>query len=133
MATKKEAKKKAKEPEERLKVYPDEEQGILPEPTPEEREEAMEHGEIDEDLDTEEGRKQQVEEDEVEPWEAGFAEGAAGLGQLGKDALTGEPLMDADDVVEAEIDGKLYRFANEENAEKFREKKKKEKLKGKDN
>lgn len=84
----------------------------------------MEHGDVDEDLDTVEGREQQVEEDEVEPWEAGFAEGASEEGRLAKDALTGEPLVDVEDVVEAEIDGKVYRFASEENAQKFREKKK---------
>lgn len=96
------------------------------EDTSEEIKEEMAVGEKDEDLDTEEGREQQVEEDEVEPWEAGFAEGASDEGQLAKDALTGEPLMGVEDVVEAEIDGKIYRFVNEENAQKFREKKKEE-------
>lgn len=89
--------------------------------------EEMEEGERDEDLDIEKGREKQVEEDEVEPWEAGFAEGASEEGQMAKDALTGEPLMDVNAVVEAEIEGKLYRFASEENANKFREKKRKEK------
>ncbi len=86
----------------------------------------MKTGGKDEDLDTKEGREQQVEEDEVEPWEAGFSEGASDEGQLGVDALTGEPLMDVEDVVETEIDGKKYRFVNEENAQKFRDKKKEE-------
>ncbi|MBI2146715.1 hypothetical protein HYU22_05235 [Candidatus Woesearchaeota archaeon] len=87
--------------------------------------EQMEHGELDEDIETEEGRQIQVEEDEVEPWEAGFAAGESDEGQLAKDALTGKPLMNVEDVVETVIDGKLYRFANQENARKFREKKKK--------
>jgi hypothetical protein len=93
----------------------------------EEMKEEMAQGERDEDTSTDEGREQLVEDDEIEPWEAGFAEGASNEGQLGKDALTGEPLMDVDDVVETEIDGKLYRFVSEENAQKFREKKNKEK------
>jgi hypothetical protein len=91
-----------------------------------EKKEAMKEGTRDEDLDTPEGREQQVDEDEVEPWEAGFAQGASDEGQLSKDALTGEPLMDVEDVVELEIDGKLYRFVNQENAEKFKDKKKEE-------
>jgi YHS domain-containing protein len=53
-------------------------------------------------------------------------EGASQAGQLGKDALTGEPLMDVENVVEAEIKGKSYRFVNEENAQKFREQKENE-------
>lgn len=94
--------------------------------TSDELKEGMETGEKDENLDTEEGREGQVEEDEIEPWEEGFMEGAAVDGQLAKDALTGEPLMDVDDVVEAEIEGNLYRFVSQENAQKFREKKKKQ-------
>lgn len=125
-------KKKASKPrisksdEEEVKVYPDEEQGILPQKTPEEKKASIQHGEEDEDIYEEEGREVQLEEDEIEPWEEGFMEGAAGPGQLGKDALTGEPLRNVEDVVEAVIDGKLYRFASEENARKFREKKRKE-------
>ena len=94
--------------------------------TSEEKTEQMESGDADEDLETPEGREKQIEEDEVEPWEAGFAEGASDEGQLAKDALTGEPLMDVEDVVELEIDGKKYRFVNQENAQKFREKKESE-------
>ncbi|MFH1276559.1 MAG: hypothetical protein ABIH82_05605, partial [Candidatus Woesearchaeota archaeon] len=89
----------------------------------EELKEDMEFGEIDEDIETNEGRELLVEDDEISPEEAGFVEGASNEGQLAKDALTGEPLMGIDDVVELEIDGKLYRFVNEENAQKFRDKK----------
>jgi hypothetical protein len=90
--------------------------------TSEELSEEMEHGERDEDLETDEGREKQVEEDEIEPWEEGFAEGASDEGHLAKDALTGEPLMDVEDVVEIELDGTKYRFVNEKNAKKFRAK-----------
>ena len=82
----------------------------------------MEHGDKDEDVYSAEGREKLEEDGEIEPWEEGFMQGAAQAGQLGKDALTGEPLMDVEDVVETEIDGKIYRFVNQENAEKFREK-----------
>jgi hypothetical protein len=120
-------KKEKKEANEEVEVYPAEEQGILPEETNEEIEYEMEHGEREEDIYTKEGRDKLEEDMEIEPWEEGFMEGATAGGQLGKDALTGEPLMDIDDVVETEIDGKIYRFANAENAKKFREKMYKEK------
>ena len=113
--------KKKKEKEE--KFYAAKEQGILPDETSEEIKQDMEHGEKDEDIYSDEGREKLVEDGEIEPDEAGFMEGASGAGQLGKDALTGEPLMDVEDVIEIEIDGKKYRFVNEENAQKFREKK----------
>lgn len=124
-AAKKAVKKKLPEPEEEdedLEVYPDEEQGILPEETSEEQELAMKQGQEDEDVYTEAGRHKLTEDDEIEPWEEGLMEGAAELGQLGKDALTGEMLMGADEVIEMELDGKLYRFVSTKNADKFREK-----------
>ncbi|MDO8511044.1 MAG: hypothetical protein Q7S55_02660 [Nanoarchaeota archaeon] len=112
-------------------LYPEEEQGILPEETSEEHELAMAVGDEDEDIYTEEGRKKLEEDDEITPWEEGLMEGASGLGQLGKDALSGKPIIDADEVIEMELDGKLYRFVSTKNAEKFREKMMKQKSKGK--
>lgn len=112
-------------------LYPAEEQGILADETSEEHELAIDLGDEDEDIYTEEGRKKLEENDELEPWEEGVMEGAAGIGQLGKDALTGKPLMDSDEVIEMELDGKLYRFVSTKNAEKFREKMMKQKSKGK--
>ena len=106
--------------------YPAEEQGIEPEKDSDEIKEEMEHGEKAEDVYSEEGREKLVEDGEIDPEEAGFMEGASGGGQLGKDALTGEPLMDVEDVVETEIDGQMYRFVNEENATEFRKKREKE-------
>jgi hypothetical protein len=112
--------------EDNVELHPAEEQGILPEQTSEEKEAAMEHGEKDEDIYTKEGREKLEEDAEIEPWEEGFMEGASGTGQLSKDALTGEPLMDIEDVIELQIDGTVYRFVNQENAEKFKEKKQEE-------
>ena len=118
METKKEENKDSEE-----KVYPAKEQGIEPEETSEEKSQEMEHGEKDEDVYSEEGREKLVEDGEISPEEEGFMEGAAQAGQLGKDALTGEPLMGVDDVVETKIDGKIYRFVSEDNAQKFRDRK----------
>ena len=92
----------------------------------EKSEEEMEKGKKDESVYGPTGREKLVEDDEMEPFEQGFMEGATKAGQLGKDALTGESLMDIENVVEAEIDGKVYRFVSKENAEKFRQKKAKE-------
>ena len=103
--------------------YAAEEQGIEKDETSEEKKKKMEHGDKDEDIYSKEGREKLVEDGEIDPIEAGIMEGASQAGQLGKDALTGEPLMDVEDVVETEIDGKVYRFASQENAEKFRKKK----------
>ena len=119
MAEKKE--KKKTEDVERPKVYPAEEQGILPKETSEEIRGEMDIGEKEEDPYTQEGREKMEDEDEMENWEEGFMEGASGGGQLGKDALTGEPLM-GEETVELEIKGKHYRFVNSENAEKFKKK-----------
>jgi len=89
-------------------------------------------GEKDKDVYSEEGLEELEEDDEVEAWEEGFAEGAKEDGQLSKDAFTGEVLTteDEDDIVEMKIKGRLYRFLSEENAENFKkkltEKKKKE-------
>lgn len=102
------------------KNYPAEEQGIEKKKTSEKKKEEIEQGEKDEDIYSREGREKLEEDAEIEPWEEGFMEGAVDDGQQGKDALTGEPLMDAEDVVEAEIDDKIYRFVSEENARKFR-------------
>ncbi len=116
MITKKSAVPKPKNKEE--KFYPSKEQGIISS----KRQEDKEIDEEDDDIYEKAGRKKLEEEDEIEPWEEGFMEGEVEGGQLAKDALTGKPLMDIDDVVEIEIGGKFYRFTNVENAKKFKEK-----------
>ncbi|MBI4983533.1 hypothetical protein HZC32_02715 [Candidatus Woesearchaeota archaeon] len=65
------AKKKDKKEE---KVYPAEEQGILPEQTEEQIEEEMKAGEKGTDIYSKEGRDLLENEDEIEPWEEGFLE-----------------------------------------------------------
>jgi YHS domain-containing protein len=108
--------------EEEEDFYAAEEQGILPIKNKLDLSDDIAMGEHDVDPLTDEGREDLVENDEMEPWEAGFVQGASDEGQLGKDALTGEPLIDEDEVIEAEVNGKIYRFVSEENAKKFREK-----------
>lgn len=125
-ANKKPLKKRSQEKDD--EAYPSEEQGILPKESSDEKKMKMKLGEEDEDIYSTEGQEEEVEEDEIEPWEAGFMEGASGAGQLGKDALTGKPLI-GQKVVEFQIEGKLYRFANEINAVKFKERRLKEKKK----
>jgi len=116
---------KEKEPD----VYPDEEQGILPKETSEDTEEEMLERKKDPDVYSKEGRDVLEEEGDIEPWEEGFMEGASDLGQLGKDALTGKPIMGADEVVELEFEGKLYRFVSQKNATDWLAKQKKAKKK----
>ncbi len=105
-------------------IYPAEEQGILPKETEEEQGKAMGLGEEDEEVYSKKGRELLEEDDEIETWEEGFMEGASDAGQLGKDALTGEPLLDVEDVYELEFNGKTYRFVNEKNAQAFLKKQK---------
>ncbi len=104
--------------------YPSEEQGILKTKSEDDEEKAMIEGNEDEEVYTSKGREKLEEDDEIETWEEGFMEGASDAGQLGKDALTGEPLMDVEDVYELQFNGKMYRFVNEKNAKKFLEKQK---------
>jgi hypothetical protein len=73
--------------------------------------------EKEEDIYSEGGREELVEDDEIEPWEQGFMQGAEGGGQGAKCRKCGKPLVD--DVVEKEIDGENYRFCSEECAKKF--------------
>ena len=70
------------------------------------------------DIYSEEGREDLVEDDEIEPWEEGFMQGAEGGGQGAKCRKCGKPLIDKD-FIEKEIDGENYRFCCEECAKKF--------------
>ncbi len=103
------------------KFEPSEEQGILPDETEEQIEDDMKLGKKDEDIYEEPGQELLEEDDEIEPWEQGFMQGATKGGQLSKDALTGEPLK-ARDIIELRINGKLYRFNSIDNAIKFKQK-----------
>lgn len=112
--------------------YADEEQGILPEKNRQLKKEEILLGEEDEDVYTDEGLEQLEEDDEIEPWEEGFVKGAKDQGQMGKDALTGEPLVDIEKITELELNGKIYRFINQRNAQLFKHKYSKKRRKSKD-
>ncbi len=108
---------------------PDEEMKITKR-TKDDIEAEMKAGKADEDIYTKEGQELLEEDDEIETWEEGFMEGAADDGQLGKDALTGASLIDADNIYEVEFEGKNYRFVSEKNAIEFLNKKEKQVKKG---
>lgn len=109
---------------------PDEEMKITKR-TKDEVEAEMKAGKTDEDIYTKEGQELLEEDDEIETWEEGFMEGAADDGQLGKDALTGASLINADNIYEVEFEGKNYRFISEKNAIEFLNKKEKQMKKAK--
>lgn len=71
-------------------------------------------GEKEENVYTEEGRESLVEDDEIEPWEEGFSEGADHEGSLGTcahcDKVLGE---DKGSIVEKEYDGEVWFFCSE--------------------
>ncbi len=83
--------------------------------------EMLDEEELNQDIYEDETREDLEENDEIQPWEEGFMEGAAKAGQLGKDALDGKPLK-ARGVTEVKINNQLYRFNSETNAKKFKEK-----------
>ncbi len=101
------------------KYAPAKEQGILKEETSEEKELDMELGEKDEDVYTEEGREELIEDDEVDAWEEGFMEGAEGRGELAKCAYCGKVLNQSKrKLIEREINNELYLFCSESCAKK---------------
>ncbi|MDP7141307.1 MAG: hypothetical protein QF506_02995 [Candidatus Woesearchaeota archaeon] len=105
-----------KNSEEKEKVYPAEEQWSESE-TKEEVKEDMETGEKEEDVYTEEGREKLIEDDEINPKEEGFMEGAEGLGQNAKCRKCGKILKD--EFVEKEFDGDICRFCSDKCVEEY--------------
>lgn len=80
----------------------------------------------EEEIYSEEGREALVDDDEIEPWEEGFMEGAESGGKGAKCRKCGKILEEMDDVIEKEIDGEIYRFCSDECVDKFEEKKEKD-------
>ena len=73
--------------------------------------------EDEEDLYSEEGREEAMEEDEVDELEEGFMKGYQGGDKLAKCALCKKPL--GKNFVEEELNSELYRFCSEEHADVF--------------
>lgn len=92
---------------------------------PELDEEALDEEDLNEDIYDEKTLEDLEENDEISIEEEGFMQGANKQGQLAKDALTGEPLINPQKIIELKLNGKVYRFNSQKNANKFKEKKKK--------
>lgn len=92
---------------------------------PELDEEALDEEDLNEDIYDEKTLEDLEENDEISIEEEGFMQGANKQGQLAKDALTGEPLINPRKIIELKLNGKVYRFNSQKNADKFKEKKKK--------
>jgi hypothetical protein len=104
---------------EEVEAYPEEEQGIEPEETSEEEKLDMDTGEKDEDVYSEEGREKLEEDDELEPWEEGYMEGAEHKGEQGMCAHCRKVLdQEKDQIVEKEVKGRVLWFCSEECASK---------------
>ena len=80
----------------------------------------METGELEEDVYTEEGRENLVEDDEITTAEEGFMEGADDLGQQGKCANCGAALKE-DNTVEKEMGGDVKWFCSDKCASDYEE------------
>ncbi len=90
--------------------------------TSEEIEDKMEEGELDEDVYSEEGRKKEMEDDEIETWEEGFMEGADGGGKGGKCRNCGKVLIEMSNVVEKEVKGEHMVFCSDKCVDEYEEK-----------
>lgn len=98
--------------------------------TPEELGLEMEEGKKDEEVYTEEGREKELENDEIEPWEEGFMEGAEGRGKKNCCSECGKLLEEEkEDIYEREFDDEIKLFCSEEHAEKYAKKLAKKKRK----
>lgn len=73
-----------------------------------------------EEIYSEEGRATLVEDDEIEPWEEGFMEGADGGGQNAKCRKCGK-ILTKRDIVEREIKGQIGWFCSDDCADEYEE------------
>jgi hypothetical protein len=89
--------------------------------TEDEVDQEMETGELEEDVYTEEGRENLVEDDEISTAEEGFMEGADDLGQQGKCANCGA-MLDMENTVEKEVDGDIHWFCSDRCLEQYEKK-----------
>lgn len=72
----------------------------------------------DEDIYNEEAREEMLEDDEIDAIEEGFTQGYEAEDRLTRCALCHKIL--ADDFIEEEIGGDIYRFCSEEHAEEYK-------------
>ena len=91
--------------------------------TEEQREDDIEQGKAEEDVYTEAGRENLLDEDAIDPWEEAFMEGAEGRGQMTSCRYCGKSLSDEpSQVVERKIEEHDLRFCSDECAEKYMKK-----------
>ena len=80
---------------------------------------AIDEGEQDEEVYTDAGREELMDDDEISVWEEGFMEGAEGRGQMTSCARCGELLgQGKSKIYQRKIDGKKMLFCSREHAEK---------------
>ncbi|HLD42949.1 MAG TPA: hypothetical protein VJB08_03095 [Candidatus Nanoarchaeia archaeon] len=84
----------------------------------------MEDNQREEDVYTKEGREKLVEDSEISDLEEGFMEGAANAGSGAKCRNCGKILIDADSVVEKEIDDEDMKFCSDHCSESFEQRRK---------
>jgi ribosomal protein L24E len=85
--------------------------------------ELIEEGEKDKSVYGEEGREQLVEEDEIEPFEEGFMEGAEGRGKKSCCAECGKALnSDKGQLFEREFNGETLWFCSDKHAHNYAKK-----------
>jgi len=102
---------------------PAEEQGIKKPQTSEEIEQDMEEGKKEENVYSEEGREKLAEDDEIDPSEQGFMEGAEERGKKNCCAECGKLLgEDEENIIEREFEGEIKWFCSEEHAENYAKK-----------
>ena len=88
--------------------------------TPEEKKKEMEEGEQDEDVYSEEGREQLMEDREIEDWEEGFMEGAEDRGEENCCVYCGKLLGEEETkIFEREFSGEVKKFCSEDHAQKY--------------
>ena len=95
----------------------------MPKTTYLEEEEGKEEGELDEDVYTEEGREELVEDDEITEIEQGFAEGYE-KGEMNVKCQNCGKLLTNENPIEREIRGDTYYFCSITCAEQYVKKKK---------
>ncbi|MBI2564395.1 hypothetical protein HYV79_00190 [Candidatus Woesearchaeota archaeon] len=103
-------------------VRPEKNEFLDPEEHEESKEEfkqKIETGERDEDVYTEEGREQLLEDDDIADWEQGFSEGSEETGELTKCASCGKVLsQNKDEIIETETHGELHWYCSDKCARK---------------
>lgn len=89
-------------------------------------EKEIEEGDKDADVYTAEGQENLVDNDEIEPWEEGFSEGAKGNVDY-QHCANCEQVLTGEDFIEREVQhDKILAFCSEECAEEYAKKKKTE-------